>query len=92
MGSTDCVFCKIVAGEIPTPKHYEDADLVAFNDLHPQAPIHVLVVPKKHMVNLGEADAATVGRLQIALPKIATKVGLGMDYQVTLNAGTCIII
>ena len=52
----DCIFCKIARGEIPSSKVYEDDEVIAFNDLNPQAPVHVLIVPKEHFANLNEAD------------------------------------
>ena len=63
---SDCLFCKIIAGEIPGKKIYEDDDLFAFHDISPQAPVHFLVVPKKHIANLMDSkpeDAALLGKL-----------------------------
>lgn len=83
----DCIFCKIVAGSVPANKQYEDEELLAFDDIAHEAPVHVVVIPKQHVNDLQEADSAMVGRLQTTLPKIAVKLGLGSDYQVNLNAG-----
>ena len=55
---SDCIFCKIAAGEIPSSKIYEDDDVVAFRDIHPQAPVHFLIIPKKHITSLATAEAA----------------------------------
>jgi histidine triad (HIT) family protein len=63
---SDCIFCKIIAGEIPSEKIYEDGEILAFRDITPQAPVHFLVIPKKHIRSLmeaEEADAALLGRL-----------------------------
>ena len=55
---SDCIFCKIAAGDIPSSKIYEDDDVIAFKDIHPQAPVHFLIVPKKHIVSLAETQSA----------------------------------
>jgi histidine triad (HIT) family protein len=76
----DCVFCKIIEGEIPSKKVYEDDELLAFHDLNPQAPVHFLVIPKKHIQNLMEADAADtelLGRLMRTAAELAVKQGCG---------------
>mgnify|MGYP001576169504 CR=1 FL=1 len=83
----DCIFCKIVGGKIPSNKQYEDAEFLAFDDIAHEAPVHVVVVPKKHVRDLLDIDYALVGRLQLILPKIADKLGLRNDYQVYLNSG-----
>ena len=75
----DCLFCKIVNGEIPAKKVHEDADTVAFQDINPQAPTHVLVVPRRHIptVNdLGEADDALVGKLLRVAAALAKERGI----------------
>ena len=85
----DCVFCKIVEGEIPTDKIYEDEDIIAFNDLDPQAPIHFLVIPKKHITSLAqveESDSALVGRIMLAIQKLAAENNLE-SYRVVTNIG-----
>ena len=72
----NCIFCKIVAGQIPAKKIYEDADLIAIRDINPAAPTHILVVPRKHIARLtdcAEADAALLGRLQFAAGRIAAQ-------------------
>ena len=68
----DCLFCKIVAGEIPSTKVYEDDDLLAFEDINPQAPVHVLVIPKRHIAGAWEfedGDAEPSGLVRVALPE-----------------------
>lgn len=86
---TDCIFCKVAQGEIPSDFLYEDDDIVAFNDLQPQAPTHVLVIPKRHISTLNDleqADAGLVGRLVLAARDIATNRGLAEDgYRTLIN-------
>lgn len=85
----DCVFCKIAAGEIPTEKIYEDEDIIAFNDLDPQAPIHFLVIPKKHITSLEsveESDSKLLGEIMLAISKLAAKNKLE-GYRVVTNIG-----
>ena len=86
----DCLFCRIMAGEIPSTKVYEDDFCYAFRDINPQAPVHVLVISKQHMGNLTEAaalpDAALAGILR-AIPEIAAREGLGNGYRVVSNCG-----
>ena len=70
----DCLFCKIVAGEIPSSKVYEDEKILAFNDINPVAPYHILVIPKKHIssvVELAEEDELLVGKIYTVINKIA---------------------
>ncbi|MEJ2086583.1 MAG: histidine triad nucleotide-binding protein [Acidobacteriota bacterium] len=79
---SDCIFCKIASGEIPSDRVYEDDRLVAFRDLNPQAPTHILVIPKKHLSTLLDAeleDVDLLGRLQIAAVEIARGEGLDED-------------
>jgi len=74
----DCIFCKIVKGEIPSSKLYEDEELLAFNDLNPQAPVHFLVIPKKHIQNIMELDAADtelMGKLLFKAQELAKSSG-----------------
>ena len=67
----DCLFCKIINGEIPSNKVYEDDAVFAFRDINPQAPTHVLIVPKKHMANVLECDADTAGAVVKAVKEVA---------------------
>jgi histidine triad (HIT) family protein len=88
---TDCLFCKLVAGQIPAKKVYEDDSVFAFEDIDPQAPTHVLIVPKQHLRGLNEAtaeDAEIIGRCQIAAAKIAHHRGLEHGYRTVLNVGS----
>ena len=89
---SNCLFCRIIAGEIPAKKVYEDDHTFAFDDIHPQAPTHVLVVPKKHLDGLAEAamtaeDAEVVGRCHLAAAEIARQSGLGGGYRTVINSG-----
>ena len=76
---SDCLFCKIAAGEIPSKKVYADEEFYAFEDIHPKAPSHILVIPKRHIAtlnDLGEADAPLMGKLLVLASKIAKERGL----------------
>ena len=86
----DCLFCKIVRGEIPSKKVHEDEHTYAFEDLDPKAPTHVLVVPKKHIRGLKEAtaeDADIVGRCHLTAAQIARQRGIEDGYRTVLNVG-----
>ncbi len=85
----ECIFCKIVAGEIPATLVYEDESVVAFDDLSPQAPVHTLVIPKRHVANLGDgAEAAVLGALFDAVPRVAAVKGVAdSGYRVIVNNG-----
>ena len=87
---TDCIFCRIVSGEIPSKKVFEDDFTYAFEDLDPKAPTHVLVVPKKHIHGLKEAvteDAEIVGRCHLTAAEIARQRGIENGYRTVLNVG-----
>jgi histidine triad (HIT) family protein len=87
---TDCLFCKIIAGAIPSKKVYEDEKTFAFDDIKPGAPTHVLIVPKKHIVGIDqatEADAELVGYCQVVAAKIARKRGLEHGFRTVYNVG-----
>ena len=84
----DCLFCRIIAGEIPSTKVYEDDAVYAFRDINPQAPVHVLVLPKKHMANILEADGETMARLTQAIQTIARQEGIDKDgFRIVSNCG-----
>jgi histidine triad (HIT) family protein len=86
----DCIFCKIVRGEIPSAKVYEDELVLAFKDIKPQAPTHVLVVPKRHIGTLDEAtaeDCTTLGRLLGVAPRIARENGSAGGFRAIVNNG-----
>ena len=81
----DCLFCKIIAGEIPSAKVYEDESVYAFRDINPQAPVHVLVVPKAHIAcadEISEENSAAVAKVFEAIPKIAKEEGLTNGYRI----------
>lgn len=87
---SDCIFCKIIGGEIPAEKIYEDEYLVAFNDLSPQAPVHVLIIPKKHIAStedLTEADAQIMGHIMVKVKDIAKLVDITNGYRLVINCG-----
>ncbi len=86
----DCIFCKIIAGEIPSAKVYEDDSVYAFRDIQPQAPVHVLVVPKAHVASadeINDENAALVAKIFAAIPAIAKAEGLTNGYRVITNCG-----
>ncbi|MGI9276896.1 MAG: histidine triad nucleotide-binding protein [Endozoicomonas sp.] len=85
-----CLFCKMVAGEIPTDKVYEDDDVLAFRDINPQAPTHILIIPKKHIATLNDADdPALLGRLMVTAKNLAAEEGLADDgYRVVMNCNS----
>ncbi|HEY3424141.1 MAG TPA: histidine triad nucleotide-binding protein [Negativicutes bacterium] len=85
----DCIFCKIAAKEIPAVAVYEDEHLLAFPDINPAAPVHVLVIPKKHITNLLEiapADISLLGHIMATIPQIAASLGLAEDgFRLVVN-------
>ena len=86
----DCIFCKIIAGEIPSAKVYEDESVYAFRDIQPQAPVHVLVVPKNHVASADEINgenADLVAKIFAAIPAITKAEGLTNGYRVITNCG-----
>ncbi|SFZ77104.1 histidine triad nucleotide-binding protein [Chitinimonas taiwanensis] len=88
--SDNCIFCKIVAGQIPAKKIYEDEDVIAFHDIHPIANVHFLIVPKRHIESLltaQEADQALLGKLLAKAPALAREQGLGEGFRTMINTG-----
>ena len=86
----DCLFCKIIAGDIPCTKVYEDADMLAFRDIAPQAPVHVLVIPKTHIPSMDGITAENsqiVARIFAQIPGIARAAGVTNGYRVISNCG-----
>lgn len=86
----DCLFCKIIAGEIPSACVYEDETVYAFRDIAPMAPVHVLVIPKAHIASADEvtaANSASVAHIFEVIPQIAAAVGLTNGYRVITNCG-----
>jgi len=87
---SDCLFCKIAGGEIPSKKVYEDDEFFAFHDISPQAPTHVLVIPRRHIASLEDAaadDEALLGRLLLVCRRLARELGIETGYRVVNNCG-----
>ena len=87
----NCVFCKIVAGQIPSKKVYEDEELFAFHDIRPHAPIHFMIIPKLHLPSLNEATAehqALLGRILTLAPRLAREQGAENGFRTVINTGT----
>ncbi|MBR4196219.1 MAG: histidine triad nucleotide-binding protein [Synergistaceae bacterium] len=86
---SDCIFCKIADGEIPTNFVYQDENVVAFRDVNPQAPVHILVIPKKHIASSATVDDSSVwSSLMGSAVKIARELGLEADgYRMVINTG-----
>lgn len=88
--SSDCIFCKIVEGTIPSKPVYQDELAYAFADINPKAPVHILIVPRRHIRSLAQAgqdDRALLGHLQWAAAEIARQHGLTNGYRVVVNTG-----
>lgn len=86
----DCIFCKIVRGEIPCRKVYEDDDVLAFHDIQPIAPLHFMLVPKKHIASLYQAtmdDAPVLGRMLALAPVLAKEQGAAEGFRTIINTG-----
>ncbi len=87
---SDCLFCKIARGEIPSRKVYEDDEVYAFHDIHPVAPVHFMLIPKLHLDSLadaGEQHAALLGRMMTLLPRLAMEQGLPNGFRTVINTG-----
>jgi histidine triad (HIT) family protein len=90
MTEPNCAFCRIIRGELPAKNVYEDEDVFAFEDIHPQAPTHVLVIPKRHIAGMKEAeatDAEIIGRCHLAAATIARQRNIEKGYRTVLNVG-----
>lgn len=87
----DCLFCKIVSGEIPSKKVYEDETVYAFYDINPQAPVHVVVIPKMHVAacadEIDASNSAVIAKLFEAVPAIAKTAGITNGYRIVNNCG-----
>ena len=86
----NCIFCKIIAGEIPSTKVYEDETILAFRDIAPQAPVHVLVIPKEHIEDcngINAENSALIAHIFEVIPEIAKAEGLVNGYRVASNCG-----
>ncbi len=88
--SENCIFCKIVAGEMPAQKIYEDSELIAFHDIHPVAPVHFMIVPKEHIVSLAAEQLQhekLLGRILLLAPVLAKEQGLLDGFRTIINTG-----
>lgn len=92
--SESCIFCKIVKGEIPSRKVYEDDELLAFHDINPLAPVHILIIPKHHVVSMQDitaSDAGWLGRMMALVPRIAAENGCAPGpeggFRTVVNSG-----
>ncbi len=87
--NSDCLFCRIASGSIPSTKEYEDDDLVVFADIHPVAPVHLLVIPRKHIASVADLsadDTGLVGEMVMRAKEIAAKKGIAKDgYRLVFN-------
>ncbi len=87
----ECIFCKIVAGEVPSKIVYQDEEVMAFPDIHPEAPVHLLIIPKKHipsLAHLTEADAPLAGHMVIVATQLGKKYGVAESgYRLVINSG-----
>jgi histidine triad (HIT) family protein len=86
----DCLFCRIIRGEIPSKKIYEDSETFVFEDINAQAPTHVLIIPKKHIVDIKEAkaqDAEIIGKMHLVAAKIARDRNIESGYRTVFNVG-----
>jgi histidine triad (HIT) family protein len=88
----ECIFCRIVAGELPSDKVLETDDVLAFKDIRPQAPVHILLIPKKHIPSahhVAPEDAELVGKLHLAAQRVAEQLGIAdSGYRLVTNVGT----
>jgi histidine triad (HIT) family protein len=87
---SDCIFCRIARGEIPSKKIYEDEDIFAFHDIQPQAPVHFMIIPKQHIASLNEADLshqAILGRIMAKSGELARSQGLTDGFRTIINTG-----
>jgi histidine triad (HIT) family protein len=88
--SADCIFCRIVAGQIPSKKAYEDEELIAFHDIHPWAPVHVLVIPKQHIATLADVrpeHEPLLGRMLMLAPRLMRELGVSNGFRTLINTG-----
>ncbi|MFA6062671.1 MAG: histidine triad nucleotide-binding protein [Gallionella sp.] len=87
---SNCLFCKIVRGEIPCRKVYEDDEVLAFHDINPVAPVHFMLIPKLHLASLADADeshAALLAKMLLLAPKLAKEQGLDDGFRTVINTG-----
>ena len=90
MSGDSCIFCRIIGGELPANKLFEDDTMVAFHDIHPCAPVHFMVVPKAHIASMAELrpeHAGTIGRIMTRIPELALAEGLTDGWRTIINTG-----
>ncbi len=86
----DCIFCRIIAGQIPAKKVHEDAELLGFHDIHPWAPVHILLIPKTHIATLYDAEPAheaLLGRMLGLAPRLMRELGVHDGFRTVVNTG-----
>jgi histidine triad (HIT) family protein len=86
----NCIFCKIIAGQIPAKKAFEDDELLAFHDIHPWAPVHVLIIPKQHIAShadVGAGHAPMLGRMLALAPRLMLELGVTNGFRTVINTG-----
>ena len=86
----DCIFCKIAAGQIPSRRAHEDAELIAFHDISPWAPVHLLIIPKQHIATLSDVRAeheALLGRMLMLAPRLMRELGVTNGFRTLINTG-----
>ena len=87
---SDCIFCRISKGELPSRKVYEDEDVFAFHDIHPVAPVHFMIIPKRHvdsLVQCHSGDQDLLGKILLLAPKLAAEQGLSEGFRTMINTG-----
>jgi len=87
---TDCIFCRIAQGEIPSKKVHEDDEVVAFHDIHPAAPVHLLMIPKEHvdsLITARQQHAALLGKMLLLAPRLAREQGATDGFRIVINNG-----
>ncbi len=87
---SDCLFCRIARGEIPSRKVYEDDEIFAFHDIHPVAPVHFMLIPKIHIASLADAEqthAVLLSKMMLLVPKLAKEQGLDNGFRTVINTG-----
>lgn len=87
---TDCIFCKIIAGQLPCNKVYEDDDVLAFHDIHPFARVHFMIIPKAHIASLADSKPAherLLGKILLLAPRLAKEQGLDAGFKTLINTG-----
>lgn len=90
MQNDDCLFCKISRGEIPSKKIYEDEEVFAFHDINPAAPVHFLIIPKRHITSLAEVsseDGQLLSKMLVLAKKLALEQGCGNGFRIVINTG-----